>query len=132
MLSCARPARMWDMTEATVTDLSEFREHQRSGPAPPAWSPWPLPGDLRAPPPTGTVTFLLTDIEGSTPRWEAQPEMMSEAVGRHYAILDAAVAAHGGVRPVEQGEGDSMVAAFARASDAAATALEGQRALAAE
>ena len=62
--------------------------------------------------PTGTVTFLLTDIEGSTRRGSGAPDAMAVAVARHYEILDEAIAAHGGVRPVEQGEGDSVVAAF--------------------
>jgi predicted ATPase/DNA-binding CsgD family transcriptional regulator len=79
--------------------------------------------------PAGTVTFLLTDIEGSTRLWSEFPEAMPDAVARVYGILDQAVAAHGGVRPVEQGEGDSVVAAFSRASDALAAALEAQRAL---
>ncbi|HET9601996.1 MAG TPA: LuxR C-terminal-related transcriptional regulator, partial [Acidimicrobiales bacterium] len=48
---------------------------------------------------------------------------------RHYALLDEAIAAHAGVRPVEQGEGDSVVAAFSRASDAVAAAVSAQRAL---
>src|SRR4051794_21916808 len=81
------------------------------------------------PMPTGTVTFLLTDVEGSTRAWEASAERMGPAIARHYGLLDAAIAAHGGVRPIEQGEGDSAVAAFARASDAAAAAVEAQRAL---
>ena len=82
--------------------------------------------------PTGTVTFLLTDVEGSTRRWEDSPESMAAAVPRHYEILDEAVAHHGGVRPVEQGEGDSVVAAFARASDAVSAAIDAQRSLLAE
>ncbi len=77
--------------------------------------------------PVGTVTFMLTDIEGSTRLWESVPEAMSAAVARHYELLDAAIALHGGVRPLEQGEGDSVVAAFARASDALAAALDVQR-----
>ena len=68
--------------------------------------------------PTGTVTFLMTDIEGSTRAWERSPDALAVAVPRHYEILDRAITAHGGVRPVEQGEGDSVVAAFSRASDA--------------
>ena len=52
---------------------------------------------------------------------------MAAAVARHYEILDEAIADHGGVRPVEQGEGDSVVAAFARASDAVAAAVDAQR-----
>ncbi|MGH3775154.1 MAG: LuxR C-terminal-related transcriptional regulator [Pseudonocardiaceae bacterium] len=77
--------------------------------------------------PVGTVTFMLTDVEGSTRRWESAPEAMSAAVARHYELLDEAIALHGGVRPLEQGEGDSVVAAFTRASDALATALDVQR-----
>jgi predicted ATPase len=57
---------------------------------------------------------------------------MAVAVARHYELLDAAVAAHRGVRPVEQGEGDSVVAAFSLASDAIAAALDAQRALTSE
>jgi predicted ATPase/class 3 adenylate cyclase/DNA-binding CsgD family transcriptional regulator len=79
--------------------------------------------------PAGTVTFLLSDIEGSTRLWESDPDGMARAVPAHYALLCEAVGRHGGVRPVEQGEGDSIVAAFSRASDAVAAALEAQRAL---
>ena len=50
----------------------------------------------------------------------------------HYEILEEAIAAHGGVRPVEQGEGDSVVGAFSRASDAVAAAVTAQRLLGAE
>lgn len=79
--------------------------------------------------PAGTVTFLLTDIEGSTRLWEDDAEAMSAAVARSYRLLDEAIARRGGVRPVEQGEGDSVVAAFTRASDALAAALDAQAAL---
>src|SRR3954469_18009382 len=79
--------------------------------------------------PVGTVTFLLTDIEGSSRMWEADSEAAAKAVARHYAILDDAIGRHGGVRPLEQGEGDSVVVAFSRASDAAAAALGAQLAL---
>jgi hypothetical protein len=82
--------------------------------------------------PTGTVTFLLTDVEGSTSQWEAAPESMAVAIARHYAIPEEVIAGHGGVRPVEQGEGDSVVGAFSRASDAVGAALDAQRALATE
>ncbi len=78
--------------------------------------------------PTGTVTLLLADVEGSTRLWEAQPDEMTAAVARLDATLTDLVVAHGGVRPVEQGEGDSFVVAFARASDAVACALALQRA----
>ncbi len=73
--------------------------------------------------PTGTVTLLLADVEDSTGLWESQPEQMTAAFERlDRALLDL-LAAYGGVRPVEQGEGDSFVLAFARASDAVACAL---------
>ncbi|MBV8991725.1 MAG: adenylate/guanylate cyclase domain-containing protein, partial [Solirubrobacterales bacterium] len=76
--------------------------------------------------PAGTVTFLLTDIEGSTRLWARSPEAMASAVADCYAILVRAIAEHDGVRPVEQGEGDSVVGAFSRASDALAAALQAQ------
>ena len=78
--------------------------------------------------PTGTVTLLLADVEGSTRLWETQPEQMTTAFARLDCALSAAVVAHRGVRPVELGEGDSFVVAFARASDAVACALELQQA----
>ncbi len=78
--------------------------------------------------PTGTVTLLLADVEGSTRLWETQPEEMTAAVARLDQAVAGAIAAHGGIRPVEQGEGDSFVIAFARASDAVACALDLQRA----
>jgi predicted ATPase/class 3 adenylate cyclase len=82
--------------------------------------------------PSGLVTFLLSDVEGSTRLWERDEGTMGGSIARHYELLDAAITHHGGVRPVEQGEGDSVVAAFARASDAVAAALAAQRAFARE
>jgi class 3 adenylate cyclase len=79
--------------------------------------------------PTGTVTFLLTDVEGSTVAWQRHPESMSAAIARHDEIVVEAIAAWSGARPVEQGEGDSVVAAFSRATDAIAAALDVQLAL---
>ena len=78
--------------------------------------------------PTGMVTLLLADVEGSTRLWETQPEEMTAALARFNQTVSEVIAACGGVRPVEQGEGDSFVAAFARASDAVACALQLQRA----
>ena len=78
--------------------------------------------------PTGTVTLLLADVEGSTRLWQTQPGEMTAAVARLDRVLAEAVTNHGGVRPVEQGEGDSFVIGFARASDAVACALDLQRA----
>jgi predicted ATPase/class 3 adenylate cyclase/DNA-binding CsgD family transcriptional regulator len=78
--------------------------------------------------PTGTVTLLLADVEGSTRLWETQPQEMTTAIAQLDATLTNLIAAHSGVRPVEQGEGDSFVVAFARASDAVACALALHRA----
>jgi predicted ATPase/class 3 adenylate cyclase/DNA-binding CsgD family transcriptional regulator len=78
--------------------------------------------------PTGTVTLLLADVEGSTRLWEAEPDAMADAVARLDRCLTDLVSSHQGVRPVEQGEGDSFVVAFARASDAIACALALQQA----
>ncbi len=79
--------------------------------------------------PTAGVTFLLTDIEGSTRAWQAAPELMAAPVARHYEILDAAISANEGLRPEEQGEGDSIVAVFRNARQAVAAALAAQLAL---
>ncbi|MGA8544804.1 MAG: LuxR family transcriptional regulator [Mycobacterium sp.] len=78
--------------------------------------------------PMGTVTLLLADVENSTGLWESQPEKMTAAFARLDHTLSDLLTAYGGVRPVEQGEGDSFVVAFARASDAVACALGLQRA----
>jgi predicted ATPase/class 3 adenylate cyclase len=84
------------------------------------WSDLDVSGLL----PTGTVTLLLADVEGSTRLWETQPEEMTAAIATLGRTATELIAVHGGVRPVEQGEGDSFVAAFPRASDAVACALE--------
>src|SRR5260370_24279397 len=82
-----------------------------------AAAPSPPPGSTL---PSGTVTFLLTDIEGSTRRWDKNPAAMRQAMAEHDDVLQRLVTAHGG-RQVESGrEGDSVMAAFTRASDAVA------------
>src|ERR1700736_6519374 len=78
--------------------------------------------------PTGTVTLLLAEVEGSTRGWQADPEGMGRAVARLHEVVDEWVGRCDGVRPVELGEGDSFVAAFARARDALTCALAIQRA----
>ena len=82
--------------------------------------------------PSGTVTFLLTDVEGSSRLWEASAQDAATAITRHREILAAAIEQHGGFRPIEQGEGDSVVGAFERATDAARAACGAQLALSAE
>jgi class 3 adenylate cyclase len=78
--------------------------------------------------PTGTVTMLIADVEGSTRLWENQPEEMTAAVAQLDRTLSDVVVAHGGLWPVEQRERDSFVIVFRRASDAVACALELQSA----
>ena len=78
--------------------------------------------------PTGTVTLLLADVEGSTRLWETASEEMTAAFANLDRTLAELVSAHHGVRPVEQGEGDSFVVAFTGSSDAVACALALQRA----
>jgi len=80
--------------------------------------------------PTGTVTFLFTDLERSTRLWEEQPEAMQDALARHDELLKEAVEAHRG--HVIKGTGDGLHAAFATANDAMAAAIAAQRALATE
>jgi predicted ATPase/class 3 adenylate cyclase len=62
--------------------------------------------------PAGTVTFLLTDIEGSTRLWESAPEAMEVALARHNRLLTGLIGEHGGVVVTSRGEGDSFFAVF--------------------
>src|SRR3989442_1286925 len=80
--------------------------------------------------PTGIVTFLFTDIEGSTRLWEQHPDAMRTGLARHDALLRYAIEAHGG--HVFKTIGDQFCAAFATAPDALAAAVAAQRALSAE
>ena len=82
--------------------------------------------------PSGTVTFLLTDVEGSTALWDEAPEAMRVALARHDALFDEAIRRHGGVDIRPRGEGDSRFAVFASAPAAVAAAVVVQRAFAAE
>lgn len=77
--------------------------------------------------PTGTVTFLFTDIEGSAPLWERDAAAMQTSLARHNAVLQNAIQSHGG--QVFKIVGDAFQAAFANAPDAVAAALDAQRAL---
>ena len=83
-----------------------------------------------SPAPTGTVTFLFTDIEGSTQRWESEPAAMDVAVKRHEALLRAAFLRHRG--HVFKTVGDAFCVVFARASDAIVAAVDAQQSLCAQ
>jgi predicted ATPase/class 3 adenylate cyclase len=82
--------------------------------------------------PAGTVTFLLTDIEGSTRLWESVPEAMEVALERHDRLLTSAIEGHGGVVVTARGEGDSVFAVFPSAVSAVEAAGACQLALARE
>src|SRR5437773_12285145 len=69
-------------------------------------------------PPSGTVTFLFTDIEGSTVLWEKYPEQSRIAMNRHDEIVEDVVGRHDGMLVRPRGEGDSRFAVFSRATDA--------------
>ena len=62
--------------------------------------------------PAGTVTFLLTDIEGSTRLWETVPDAMEVALERHNRLVSEVIGGHGGLVVTSRGEGDSFFAAF--------------------
>src|SRR5215204_2497566 len=78
-------------------------------------------------PHTGKITFLFTDVEGSTSLWERKPKAMSEALSRHDEILRTVIEAHNG--HVFKTVGDAFHATFSAAPDALEAALEAQRAL---
>ena len=77
--------------------------------------------------PSGTVTFLFTDVEGSTRLWAADKDAMSSSLLVHDAILRGTIEGHGGY--VFTTAGDSFAAAFGRASDAVGAAVAMQAGL---
>src|SRR5712692_1419929 len=78
-------------------------------------------------PPSGTVSFLFTDIEGSTRLWEEHPDAMRQALARHDSLLKGAIDRRGG--HIFRTLGDALFAAFANASEAASAAIEAQSAI---
>jgi class 3 adenylate cyclase len=82
--------------------------------------------------PTGVVTFLLTDIEGSTRLWEREPDTMRQALARHDAIVAACVRRQNGHLVKSKGEGDSAFVVFRHVRDAVTAALVLQCALGVE
>ncbi len=83
-------------------------------------------------PPTGTITFLFTDVERSARLWEQSPDAMRAALTRHDALAADHVGEHGGLLIKSRGEGDSLFAVFGAAPDAVRAACALGRALAAE
>src|SRR6201997_5939992 len=77
--------------------------------------------------PSGAVTFLFTDVEGSTRRWEADADLMSKAIAAHDEVLRGAIEEHGGW--VFKHTGDGVCAAFASPTSAVDAAVAAQRTL---
>ncbi|MGH2615792.1 MAG: adenylate/guanylate cyclase domain-containing protein, partial [Thermomicrobiales bacterium] len=77
---------------------------------------------------SGIVTFLFTDVEGSTRLWEADPRAMSVALARHDALLHSAIEDAGGA--VFKTAGDAFCAVFSSPAAAISAAVTAQRALA--
>jgi predicted ATPase/class 3 adenylate cyclase len=80
--------------------------------------------------PSGTVTFVFTDVESSSQLWEQHPDAMKDALARHDALLRSAIADHGG--HLLKGAGDGVFAVFTTALDALAAAVTSQAALSTE
>ena len=79
---------------------------------------------------SGTPTFLFTDLEASTRRWEEHPKAMSSALARHDVLLHEALAGHGGT--VFKHTGDGFCAVFPTAGAAVAAAIDAQQAVSGE
>ena len=87
--------------------------------------PRTVPTDSRFP--TGTGTFLFTDIEGSTTLWEQHPDAMQAALARHDRLLSQAIESSDGC--IVKSTGDGVCAVFAAATDGLAACLAAQRCL---
>src|SRR3990172_6403185 len=81
--------------------------------------------------PDGIVTFLFTDVEGSTRMWEEAPDSMMQALKQHDEVIDGVAATHHGISVKPRGEGDSRFLVFRSALDAVAGVAEMQSRLAA-
>ncbi|HEU5086554.1 MAG TPA: helix-turn-helix domain-containing protein, partial [Roseiflexaceae bacterium] len=125
-----RPSRQLTARLATIlgvpeNDRERFQQAARSG-IPDQLATNGMPGAL----PLGTVTFLMSDIEGSTRLWEQHPPAMQHALARHDALLRSIITAHDGI--VLKSMGDGLHAVFASASQALQAALAAQQSLLAE
>jgi predicted ATPase/class 3 adenylate cyclase len=138
--SLAIAERLADLLEVQAAERALFLQVAR-GLASAERLPSPIPRGAAMPPPpispstppalpSGTVTFLFTDIEASTQLWEQHQQAMPAALAHHDTLLRAGVVAHGGA--VVKNTGDGVLAVFARATDAVHAALAIQRTLAEE
>ena len=77
--------------------------------------------------PIGTITYMFTDVEGSTLLWQQHPDEMRAVMARHDSLLTSAVEANDGTVVRPRGEGDSIFAVFLRATDAVGAACAAQQ-----
>src|ERR1700682_6781195 len=82
--------------------------------------------------PEGTLTFMLTDVVGSTRAWESAPAAMREAMAGHDRIVDNCLTQHHGTQVPSGRAGDSILAVVPRAADAASPAVPLHRAVRAQ
>jgi predicted ATPase/class 3 adenylate cyclase len=96
----------------------------------------PAPGSATSPIlgslPSGVVTFLLTDIEGSSRLWDEHSDDMAKALARYEDLVEEVIEHHGGRLMKWRGEGDSTMSVFSKATDACAAAVALQRCLGSE
>jgi predicted ATPase/class 3 adenylate cyclase len=103
-----------ELERLLADDLAVLLSESFAGEAAVAGAGEPGQADL----PAGTVTFLLTDIEGSTRLWETVPDAMEVALEQHNWLLTGVIAGHGGAVVTSRGEGDSFFAVFPSAVSA--------------
>ena len=82
--------------------------------------------------PIGVITYMFTDVEGSTPLWQKYPNDMRTVMARHDSLLISTVEANGGTVVRPRGEGDSIFAVFLRATDGVGAACAAQQLLSRE
>jgi predicted ATPase/class 3 adenylate cyclase len=122
-----------ELERLLADDLALLLSESFAGAAVSMGAPGASPGEPEdADLPAGTVTFMLTDIEGSTRLWETIPEAMEVALERHNRVLTEVIEAHGGVVVTSRGEGDSFFAVFPGAVSAVEAAGACQLQLAGE
>ena len=114
------PGRELQELEARLLRQDADLSPPAAGDAP---APARVPPPAGSPLPTGVVTFMLTDVVGSTRLWEIAPTATAEAIARHEELVRRAVEEHRGVLLKSRGEGDSTFSVFQRATDAVAGAL---------
>src|SRR5438105_2906850 len=118
--------RLADVLKIGEQQRAALQHARRQAKSPSGGRPAPEPSPDALP--SGMVTFVFTDVEGSTSAWEHDPDAMRAALARHDVLIESLVAQYGGhvVRP--RGEGDSRFVVFVRTSDAVAAACAVQRA----